>query len=606
MNRPLSVWSAFAICAAVLLAAVTWVTATALRLQRSQVEAQRQAQAEEKVRLALWRMDSLLAPLIVQESSWPYFAYNAFYPAERAYNRMFNQLQKGEVLMPSPLLTRSSTNVLLHFQIGPDGKLTSPEVADNEPAPGPTAPTSDFRARLAALNRLVNRDALLAACPPAHERSTETPWIAPPAPAALAYAPSEVGQRMQAQQSQEAQIIQNNVELQARAQNYRQVFDNYAQQGAKASIGSDRQVVEGVSKPLWFGDALLLARRVSVGGGEYIQGCWLDWPGIQAALLNSTKDLLPGARLEAVTGSSPDKEARLLASLPVKLIPGPPSLAPSSARSPLTFALVAAWACMLLAAIAVGALLYGAISLSERRGAFVSAVTHEMRTPLTTFKMYSEMLAAGIVSDESKRQQYLGTLCSEANRLSHLVENVLAYARLERGRAARRIERLPLGELLERIRPHLQERAEQAGMKLVVDADEAVLQTLVNVDSGAVEQILFNLVDNACKYAGPNATEKLIHLEALPDGKFAMLRVRDHGQGISAEGARRLFKPFSKSAEEAARSAPGIGLGLALCRRLSRSIGGDLQLARLAEPGACFELRLPLTGNGDAAALGAI
>jgi signal transduction histidine kinase len=481
------------------------------------------------------------------------------------------------------------------------------ELPGPDKPPGPTAPTSDYRARLAALNRLVNRDALLAACPPAHERSNETPWISPPAsPAALAHAQPEAGQQVPAQQSQAAQIIQNNVELQARAQNYRQVFGNYAQQAAKASIASDLRVVEGVSKPLWFGNALLLARRVSVGGVEYIQGCWLDWAGIQSALLESTRDLLPGARLEAVTGSSPDKEARLLASLPVKLIPGQTPLAPNSSRSPLTFALVAAWACMLLAAIAVGVLLYGAISLSERRGAFVSAVTHEMRTPLTTFKMYSEMLAAGIVTDESKRQQYLGTLCSEANRLSHLVENVLAYARLERGRAARRIERLPLGELLERIRPHLQERAEQAGMNMVVDADESMLQTLVNVDSGAVEQILFNLVDNACKYAGPNATEKLIHLEALPDGKFAMLRVRDHGQGISAEGARRLFKPFSKSAEEAARSAPGIGLGLALCRRLSRSIGGDLQLARVGVPGACFELRLPLTGNGDSAALEAI
>jgi K+-sensing histidine kinase KdpD len=143
-------------------------------------------------------------------------------------------------------------------------------------------------------------------------------------------------------------------------------------------------------------------------------------------------------------------------------------------------------------------------------------------------------------------------------------------------------------------------------MKLVVDADDDALATVVHVDTAAVEQILFNLVDNACKYAGPTATEKLIHLEALSQGKFAMLRVRDHGQGISAEGTRRLFKPFSKSAREAAHSAPGIGLGLALCRRLSRSIGGDLRLARTLTSGACFELRLPLSANGEAAALSSI
>jgi len=255
----------------------------------------------------------------------------------------------------------------------------------------------------------------------------------------------------------------------------------------------------------------------------------------------------------------------------------------------------------LLAAIAVGVLLHGAISLSERRGAFVSAVTHELRTPLTTFKMYSEMLADGMVTEETRRQQYLATLCAEANRLGHLVENVLAYARLERGSARTRVERLPLGDLLDRALPRLRERADRSEMKLVVDADEAGLRTVVAVDTAAVEQILFNLVDNACKYAAPQATEKIIHLEALPDGRFAMLRVRDHGSGISEAGARRLFQPFSKSAQEAAHSAPGIRLGLALCRRLSRSLGGDLRLVSGATPGACFELRLPLIAQGHAA-----
>jgi K+-sensing histidine kinase KdpD len=73
-----------------------------------------------------------------------------------------------------------------------------------------------------------------------------------------------------------------------------------------------------------------------------------------------------------------------------------------------------------------------------------------------------------------------------------------------------------------------------------------------------------------------------------------MLRVRDHGRGISAAGAKRLFQPFSKSAHEAAHTAPGVGLGLALCRRLSRSMGGDLRLDGLVQNGACFVLLLPV------------
>lgn len=206
------------------------------------------------------------------------------------------------------------------------------------------------------------------------------------------------------------------------------------------------------------------------------------------------------------------------------------------------------------------------------------------------------MLAEGMVQDEDRKRQYLNTLCSEANRLGHLVENVLAYARLERGSARSRIESLSLGQLIDRVKPRLTQRAEQAGMTLQVEGSEETLQSVVHVDVPAVEQILFNLVDNACKYATPAASaDKIIHLEAFPDRKFAMLRVRDHGQGISEEGARRLFKPFSKSAHEAAHTAPGVGLGLALCRRLSRSMGGDLRLEPVVKNGASFVLSLPLS-----------
>jgi signal transduction histidine kinase len=290
-----------------------------------------------------------------------------------------------------------------------------------------------------------------------------------------------------------------------------------------------------------------------------------------------------------------------MAALPVRLLTGVLPMESMPFWSPVRLMLAVAWAAVLLAGVAVALLLHGAISLSERRGAFVSAVTHELRTPLTTFKMYSEMLADDMVRDEAKRKSYLSTLCSEANRLSHLVENVLAYARLERGSARSRVERITLGQLIERTRDRLEQRAEQAQMRIVVDADERAANTAVHVDVAAVEQILFNLVDNACKYAAPSATENIIHLEAQPDGRFAMLRVRDHGRGISDDGAKRLFQPFSKSADEAAHSAPGVGLGLALCRRLSRSIGGDLRLNRSVVSGACFELILPTTISARAA-----
>ena len=100
----------------------------------------------------------------------------------------------------------------------------------------------------------------------------------------------------------------------------------------------------------------------------------------------------------------------------------------------LWWALLIGWGGAFLAVAAAAALLHGVMTLSERRAAFVSSVTHELRTPLTTFRMYAEMLANGMVPDAARRQEYYETLQRESERLTLLVENVLAYARLERGR----------------------------------------------------------------------------------------------------------------------------------------------------------------------------
>jgi signal transduction histidine kinase len=286
----------------------------------------------------------------------------------------------------------------------------------------------------------------------------------------------------------------------------------------------------------------------------------------------------------------------VLASLPVRLEPGAVPQDVPADRSPVALSLWVAWACVLLGAAAVAVLLGKAVSLSERRGAFVSAVTHELRTPLTTFRLYADMLAGGMVTEEAKRGTYLRRLRDEADRLSHLVENVLAYARLAGPRSKAHLESVPVGDIVDRGRDRLAALAERAGMELLIEADADALATAVRCNSSAVEQVLLNLVDNACKYAA-RAEDRRIHLHVVLRGATAVLAVRDHGPGIAPAGRRRLFEPFRKSAQEAAHSAPGVGLGLSISRRLARNMGGDLVCTPAAageESGARFELRLPV------------
>jgi signal transduction histidine kinase len=114
----------------------------------------------------------------------------------------------------------------------------------------------------------------------------------------------------------------------------------------------------------------------------------------------------------------------------------------------------------------------------------------------------------------------------------------------------------------------------------------------VLADPTAVEQILFNLVDNACKYA-VDASDKSIYLRVGSSDSAVLFEVADHGPGVPADQQRKLFRPFSKSAQQAAHSAPGVGLGLALSRRLARSIGGELTYQATDGQGAVFLLSLP-------------
>lgn len=345
-------------------------------------------------------------------------------------------------------------------------------------------------------------------------------------------------------------------------------------------------------RAFWMGDALLLTRRVASSEREWIQGAWLDWTKLRLEMWDAVKDDFPAGRI-AAAAASPSAGDHMLASLPVQLIPGAVSFLSMAFWSPLKASLALAWICVLLAIAAVALVLRGMMALSERRASFVSSVTHELRTPLATFKLYSEMLADGMVKEEGKRQNYLETLTTEADRLGHLVENVLSYSRIERGKGPNALTSVTVSDLVRRIEPRLNQRALMAGMDFAVNVPPEIMPHAIRTDSGAVEQILFNLVDNACKYGHRDGTPGSVELCISKDRRHVSFAIRDYGPGIARSEEKELFLPFHKSALAAAHSKPGVGLGLALCRKLAHELRGTLEIDRTWRHGACFVLKLP-------------
>ena len=606
MFRPWQTAVAFTLCLVIVLTALAWVSVTVLRLEREQVTAQEQAALEENVRLALWRMDSAIAPLLAYENMRPLSDYHEIMLPLASHPSQSADQVRGS-LAASPPLAQPAGDVLLYFQILPSGAVSSPQVPPAAAKSNTAAETSASVAeqkvveeRLKRLQGIVDPADLLASLPAggaaawsgvvAADRQVDRDGEA-----SLGAEPQL--QQRAAENNVQSQLVKNSSEFRARSQqNWKnREFNNNGLQVRipDAPVPAGNAVV-GVMTPLWRFGELLLLRRVTQGDQTYIQGCWLDWPALRASLLEGVGDLLPRAELAPVPSPTADDRSRLMAALPARLVPGTIDIVAPQEVSPLGLSLVMAWSCVFLAVAAVAALVRGVVALSERRSAFVSAVTHELRTPLTTFRMYAEMLADGMVTDPESRRQYLDTLRIEAGRLTHLVENVLAYAQLERGSARGQPEVVPLADLVPRVAGRLRDRAALAEMELVVDSDVLAANDCVHTDVAAVEQVLLNLVDNACKYAA-SATDRRVHLQIESLAGQVLLRVRDHGPGLAQAARRRLFQPFSKSAVEAAHSAPGVGLGLALSRRLARAMGGELRLDTngVQAVGACFTLVLP-------------
>jgi signal transduction histidine kinase len=232
---------------------------------------------------------------------------------------------------------------------------------------------------------------------------------------------------------------------------------------------------------------------------------------------------------------------------------------------------------------------------ARRKTTFVSNVSHELKTPLTTIRMYGEMLKDGLVSDESKRLHYLDVIVRESQRLTRLVNNVLDFSRLEQGRKTYRFETLDLGALLRDTCAAQAARLQEGGLQVGLALPEA--PCCVRADRDAVEQAVLNLLDNALKYAAAGGR---LEIAVAWRGASVAATFRDHGPGIPREHRRRLFTQFHRVDDSLTARQPGCGLGLSISRRLMRDQGGDVVYEEAAGGGACLTIVLPAAGEETA------
>lgn len=229
--------------------------------------------------------------------------------------------------------------------------------------------------------------------------------------------------------------------------------------------------------------------------------------------------------------------------------------------------------------------------LARQQQDFVSAVSHELKTPLTSIRMYAEMLRAGWAS-EDKKASYYQYIYDESERLSRLIANVLQLARMERSDFALACKPMGAAELLDLLRSKIHTQIEHAGFAVDYRIDASCHEAVVAVDADAWCQIMINLVDNAIKYAKA-APERRIEIALAPGDSAAdlIVSVRDFGPGVPRAQMGKIFQLFYRSGSELTRESLGTGIGLALVRQLARAMGGDVQVCN-RQPGAEFRLRL--------------
>ena len=231
---------------------------------------------------------------------------------------------------------------------------------------------------------------------------------------------------------------------------------------------------------------------------------------------------------------------------------------------------------------------------ARQRVTFVNQVSHELKTPLTSIRMYAELLEDVLPEDDEQAARYLAVISSESQRLSRLIHNVLTFARRQRGAYELHVADGVVDDVIRRTVEPFRPRLEPKGVAIELGLAAGAR---VRIDADALEQIVANLVGNVEKYALKGG---LLELTSSQEGRRTIIKVSDRGPGIPADQREAIFRPFHRVSSRLSDGVAGTGIGLSIARDLARLHGGDL-VTLTADEGARFQVTLdtPLTDRDE-------
>jgi signal transduction histidine kinase len=360
--------------------------------------------------------------------------------------------------------------------------------------------------------------------------------------------------------------------------------------------------------------------------GEPVLYHWVDEHGVNgetvvAARLDQeefvkqvVEPALPEARLEIVPRLAAKSKARLFPAWTEQLteVAPPVAIAPAAefvdlqhrnvTHQMLLFVVATAMAMAALLGVlwAMWRVFRREIALSKMKQAFVADVSHELKTPLALIRLFGETLMSGRVPTEAKRQEYYEIITRESGRLTHLINNILDFSRIDAGRKRYSMQATDISELVRETYEAYQLQLDHEGFEHQLIMAEAL--PTVYCDRDAVAQALINLINNAMKYTEKN--DRFLGIDVSGEtrrGRHGVLiSVSDRGIGISPEDRNYLFQDFYRSNDERVRQRRGAGLGLALVKHIVDAHGGIVDVESRLVKGSTFRIFLPIGSESNA------